>query len=105
LYNPLPKGAEFHYDVRMLSKAKSLDEVEIYLNGLKRIRSGSPISLKFFIVEENEKTFTIESVCYPAMYRKIAQDIEWEFLDHHIEDTENQCRDFTRKIFFGNFRW
>jgi len=100
-YNPLPKGTEFHLNIKRFSKAKSFDENEIYTNGLKRIRSGFPISLKFFIVEEDADTFTIESVCYPAMYRKIAQDIEWEFLDHHIEDAENQCRDFTRKIFLG----
>jgi len=97
----LPRGAEFTKNVTRLSKLKSKDHFEIYVDGLKRTRSGFPISLKFNIIDENENSYIIESSCVPAMYRKISQDIEWQYMEHHIEDAEIQCRDFTRSLFIG----
>jgi predicted DNA-binding protein with PD1-like motif len=97
----LPKGMRVRRYVRSFAEKQSIHDAQSYEEGIKKLRKGAPVSLTFSIIGEDENNYTVQTDCYPVMYNLIAQDFEWQFLEHHIEDAEVQCINFTREIFIG----
>ncbi len=75
----------------------SVGDIKGYFQSLEKIRAGIVFQMELLFTSINNH-YEIETICRPALYYSIAQNVQFDFLQSHVEDAQESCILFTKEV-------